>query len=701
MVNPLTRCVQDYALPPYATMRPEDIAPAIRAAIDEYAVDLAAIEDDLTDPSADLTWESVMDRLEIIDDPVDRLWQVVDLMSRVADSSELRAAEAELQAHVSVIQIRRVQSPAIYHAMTILRASPAYEEAYTTEQRRILDTQLLKAKLTGVKLIANDKDRFNDMHLRLATLKTDFANVVLDATKTFSLLVHEAQTLDGVPASARSFYAQNAVAAGYADASAATGPWKLSLERPAYKPIMKHCTNRALREELYRAFASLAGSQPHDNTDTIHEILRLRHDQARLLGFGSFADMSLATKMAPSVAAVQDMLDDLRAKCYPVAESELARLQAYAASHGQSAPLELWDVEFWKERLRQDEYKIDDEVIMQYFPLARVLAGMFELILQLFGIRIEAADGAVDTWHPDVCFFQMRAMDLPETPILGYFYLDAYVRPETKRHGALITRIASRSKILRTTAGPRLPVFSILCNQTPPVGHTPSLMSILEVEQLFHNFGDVLQHTLTASDYSACTSSSTAPTDVMEVVPLFLISMCYDPMTIKLISGHYETGEPLPDAVFDTLIASRKYMAATEMLRQLNMAAVDLALHHTYDPHAKATTAFDVQHGLAKRFCVLPPLANDRFLCSLSHIFSYDYAAGLYSYMWSDVLASDMFAKFQEAKTNDEWEATGRRFRDTILANLRIDEPLAVFESFRGRKPCSEPLLQKFGLKSV
>ncbi|KAF0685949.1 hypothetical protein As57867_022161, partial [Aphanomyces stellatus] len=315
MVNPLTRCLEDYALPPYATMCVEDIVPAVRTAIAEMELDLTSVEDDVA-ASEDLTWESVMDRLEIIDDPLSRLWHIVVHLESVANSAALRAAKATVQTEVIRMESRRAQSTLIFQALERLRGGPAFA-TYSPEQQRLVEMEIQKATLSGVGLIDNAKDRFNDIHVRLKDVRTQFANNVLDAIQAYELLVYDKSQLAGVSDSILASIAQNAVAAGHRDATAATGPWKLSLETPVYLPIMRTCTNRTLRQELYRAHMTKASASPHDNAPVMVEILQLRRERARLLGFESFAELSLADKMAPSVKAVEAMLQDLVETCLP------------------------------------------------------------------------------------------------------------------------------------------------------------------------------------------------------------------------------------------------------------------------------------------------------------------------------------------------------------------------------------------------
>ncbi|ETV95088.1 hypothetical protein H310_11371 [Aphanomyces invadans] len=346
MVNPLTRCVEDYSLPPFAQMREADIVPALRTAMAELALDLNAIEDDLSDPDADLTWESVMDRLEIIDDPLNRLWRIVIHLSYVANSPELRAAQVEVQAEVVTIQSRRAQSVEVFQAMNKLRASPQYD-TYTVEQQRILERAILAATLSGVALNECDRRRCNQISIRLKELANTFSDNILDGTKAFSHMAYKRSDVEGLPDSILALLAQNAVKAGHPGATAANGPWRLSLELSAYSPVIECCSNRRTRQLMFDAHTHKAAVPPHDNTPIMEEMLRLRHELAQLLGYNSYAEVSLLDKTAPSVSAVEALIFDLRDKCLAISKVEMAEVADFALKHGQEEPLEAFDIAYW------------------------------------------------------------------------------------------------------------------------------------------------------------------------------------------------------------------------------------------------------------------------------------------------------------------------------------------------------------------
>jgi oligopeptidase A len=485
--------------------------------------------------------------------------------------------------------------------------------------------------------------------------------------------------------------AQAARQAGDEAATANAGPWRITLDAPSYVPFMQHSRRRDLRERLYRAFVTRASSGEHDNTPLLDRILRLRREQASLLGFESFAEMSLYTKMAPDVAAVERLLGELREASWDAAGRDLDDLRALARESGapEADDFKNWDAAFWAERLRERRYAYSDEALRPYFPLPRVLEGLFALAGRLFGVRVRAADGEAPVWHPDVRFF---CVEDPSGSPVAAFYLDPYSRPAEKRGGAWMDEVVGR--------GPgRLPIAHLVCNQIPPVGDRPSCMTFDEVHTLFHEFGHGLQHMLTTVERPLAAGIRNVEWDAVELPSQFMENWCYHRETLLGLSRHVDTGEPLPDEMFEKLRAARTFRAGSDMLRQLYFAFLDLELHQRWRPDG-GESVFDVQHRVAARTTVLPPLPEDRFLCSFSHIFSGGYAAGYYSYKWAEVLSADAFSAFEEAGLEDPRAVaeTGLRFRDTILALGGSRHPMDVFKAFRGREPSTVALLRQAGL---
>jgi len=423
----------------------------------------------------------------------------------------------------------------------------------------------------------------------------------------------------------------------------------------------------------------------------MEQILRLRREMAGLLGYASYAEVSLASKMAPGVDAVERLLEELRAASWEAALRDLDDLRALAREAGapEADDLRNWDVAFWAERLRERRYAYSDEQLRPYFPLPRVLDGLFALAERLFGVRVRAADGEAPVWHPDVRFFRIAD---PDGAPRAAFYLDPYSRPAEKRGGAWMDECVGR-------APGRLPIAYLICNQVPPVGDKPSCMTYDELHTLFHEFGHGLQHMLTTVERPLAAGIRNVEWDAVELPSQFMENWCYHRDTLLGLSRHVETGERLPEELFQKLRAARTFRAGSDMLRQLYFAFMDLELHHRWTPES-GESPFDVQRRIAARTTVIPPLPEDRFLCGFSHIFAGGYAAGYYSYKWAEVLSADAFGAFEDAGLDDPAAvaATGRRFRDTVLALGGSRHPMEVFRAFRGREPSTQALLRQAGL---
>jgi oligopeptidase A len=680
--NPL---LEHGGLPRFDRIAPEHVVPGMRALLAELEREFAAIEQ-----NAAPSWEAVVEPLEHLNDRLSFAWGTVGHLMGVRNSDALRHAYETVQPEVVTFSLRIGQSRPVYRALKELRDGPGWQ-ALDAAQQRIVKSLVRDAELAGVGLEGEQQQRFNAIQAELAECSTRFSNHVLDATKAFALTLTSKDEVEGLPPSALELAAQAARAAGDESATAADGPWRITLDAPSYVPFQQHSRRRDLRERLYRAFVTRASDGELDNTPLIAQILRLRREEASLLGFGSYADLSLASKMAPSVAAVETMLEELRVAAFPAAERDLDELRALAKSSAapEADDLKPWDVAFWAERLREQRFSYTDEELRPYFPLPRVLDGLFALVRRLFGLTVRAADGETPTWHPDVRFF--RIFDENDDEIAAFF-LDPYSRPAEKRGGAWMDECVGR-------APGRRPVAYLICNQVPPVEGKPSLMTFGEVNTLFHEFGHGLQHMLTKVERPFAAGIRNVEWDAVELPSQFMENWCYHRETLLGLTGHYETGEPLPEATFEKIAAARTFRAGSDMLRQLYFALTDLALHSTYDPDG-AESAFDVQQRIAKKTTTIPPLPEDRFLCSFTHIFGGGYAAGYYSYKWAEVLSADAFGAFEEAGLDDP-EAiarTGRRFRDTVLALGGSRHPMEVFEAFRGRAPTTEALLRHSGL---
>ena len=676
------------ALPRFDAIAPEHIEPAIRGLLAELETELADVES-----TADPGWDGTVAAIERLQDKLSFSWGAASHLMGVANSDELRAAYQACQPDVVAFSMRVGQSQPLFAALKSLRSGSEWSQLDAAQQR-IVETLILDAELAGVGLAGDARERFNEIQRELAELATKFGNNVLDATKEYALVLRDADDIAGLPSSLVELLAQSARGAGEAEASGESGPWRITLDYPSFGPFLEHSQRRDLRQQVYRAFITRASSGELDNSPVLEKLLALRREEAGLLGFESYAEVSLSRKMAPDVAAAEKLLTDLLEASHGAAHREFAELAEFARSQaGAGAPeLAHWDVAYWAERMREERYAYSEEELRPYFPLPRVLSGLFGLAKRLFDVEIEAADGEAAVWHEDVRFFRVRGSD--GEPIAA-FYLDPYSRPAQKRGGAWMDECVGRTRVFGEL---RLPVAHLVCNGTPPVGDKPSLMTFGEVETLFHEFGHGLQHMLTRVDYGLASGIRNVEWDAVELPSQFMENWLYQRETIRATSAHIETGEPLPQALLDKICAARTYRAGSQMLRQLHFGFVDLELHHRYQ--GGETSAFDVQRLIAETTTVLPPLAEDRFLCSFTHIFGGGYAAGYYSYKWAEVLSADAFAAFEEAGIDDPraLASTGRRYRDTVLALGGSRAPMEVFVAFRGREPSPEPLLRNAGL---
>ncbi|OKH22364.1 peptidase M3 [Hydrococcus rivularis NIES-593] len=671
-------------LPPFDKIQPEHIVPAMTQLLAELETELANLEANVTP-----TWSGLVEPLTKIEERLTWSWGIVGHLMGVKNSPELRQAYETVQPQVVQFINKLSQSKPLYEAFKALRDGQEWN-ALESAQKRIVESAIRDAELSGVGLEAEKQERFNQIQLELAELATKFSNNVLDATKAFKLKLTDKQDVDGLPASLLSLAAQTARAEGEENATPEEGPWVITLDYPSYLPFMKYSTNRELREKLYKAFISRASSGELDNNPLIDIILQLRQEKAALLGYNSYAEVSLARKMAPGVEAVENLLEELRGASYDAAVKELEELKAFA----QTDDLTPWDIAFWSERQREAKFDFNAEELRPYFPLPQVLEGLFSLVKRIFAVTIIPADGQAPVWQEDVRYFQINN---EAGEAIAYFYLDPYSRPAEKRGGAWMDDCIGRAKMVDGSI--RLPVAYLICNQTPPVDGQPSLMTFDEVTTLFHEFGHGLQHMLTKVDYSGAAGINNVEWDAVELPSQFMENWCYDRATLFSMARHYETGEPLPEHYYQKLLAAKNYMSGFAMLRQLHFSLLDLELHHRYQPGGEETP-YQVRDRIAKITTVIPPLPEDAFLCSFGHIFAGGYAAGYYSYKWAEVLSADAFAAFEEAglENEDAVTTTGKRFRDTVLGLGGSFHPMEVFKAFRGREPKTEPLLRHSGL---
>ena len=694
--------LRGHGLPRFEAIDASQVEAHIPSLINDLGEQLSNIESTLQQRLADntpLSWDEVMTPLHLLGERLRWSWGVVSHLNGVCNSPELREAHAAQQPDVVRFGNRAGQSQVIHQALESLQQNPSHPLDST--QIRILDAELLSMRHRGVGLSGAVQESFNEASEKLASLSTRFSNHVLDATQGWTLLVDDADQLKGMPERALQALAAAAKEAGDQqqdgqDPSAEGGPWRLGLDMPRYLPVLTHADNRSLRETVYRAQVSRASSGELDNTPLIEEILDLRTHQAARLGYQNWAERSLASKMADNVGAVEKLLEELRVAALPVAEQEIDELRTCARRHGatEADDFSPWDVSYWAEKLRQERFNLNQEALRPWFPLPQVLDGLFHLCERLFSIKIEAADGEAPIWHQDVRFFRVNDQDGHP---LAAFYLDPFSRPASKRGGAWMDECLNRS---RNSEGELThPVAYLICNQTPPSGDIPSLMSFEEVETLFHEFGHGLQHMLTTVEHPQAAGINNVEWDAVELPSQFMENWCLDRQTLMGMARHWQTGEPLPEEDYNKLRNSRTFMQGCGTLRQVHFALTDLRLHSTWTPElGQSPDAF--RRKIADNTTVLAPIPEDRFLCAFGHIFSGGYSAGYYSYKWAEVLSADAFAAFEEVGLDQEEnvQATGQRFRNTVLSLGGSQRPADVYKSFRGRTASTDALIRHSGL---
>jgi len=679
MTNPL---LTPFSLPPFSAIRPEDIVPAVQSALADCR---AAVERVVAQPGP-FTWDNLCQPLAESDDRLSRIWSPIGHLNSVKNSPELRTAYEQALPLLSEYGTWVGQHEGLYQAYRSLKEGAAFE-ALSVPQRKAVDNALRDFELSGIGLSADKQQRYGEIVARLSELGSTYSNNVLDATMGWSKLITDEAELSGLPESAL------AQAQAMAQAKEQDG-WLLTLDMPSYLPVLTYADNRALREEMYRAFATRASDQgPNagkwDNSEVMAETLALRHELAQLLGFDTYADKSLATKMAESPEQVIGFLSDLAKRARPQAEQELAQLRAFAKQHYGVDELKAWDITYYGEKQKQHLFSISDEQLRPYFPEQRVVEGLFEVVKRIYGITAKERKD-VETWHPDVRFFDLFDAN---GELRGSFYLDLYAR-ENKRGGAWMDDCVGS---LRKADGTlQKPVAYLTCNFNRPLGDQPALFTHNEVTTLFHEFGHGLHHMLTQIDTAGVSGINGVPWDAVELPSQFMENWCWEPEALAFISGHYQSGEPLPKAMLDKLLAAKNYQAALFILRQLEFGLFDFRMHFEYSPE-KGAQILPTLAEVKKMVAVVPSPSWGRFPHAFSHIFAGGYAAGYYSYLWAEVLSADAYSRFEEEGIfNAE---TGKSFLDNILSRGGSEEPMALFKRFRGREPQLDAMLRHYGIK--
>ena len=661
-------------LPPFNHIAASEIEPAIRQLLDESRAQLQQI---LAQPLA--TWDNTIAPLEQIQHRISRTWSPVGHLNGVMNSDELRVAYNACLTLLSAWHTELGQNERLFKAYEHVRQSAA--GSLNEAQLKLLDNALRDFRLSGVALSAEKKVRYKEIMEQLTKVQAKFDENVLDATNAWSRHVSNEIELQGLPAPII------ARARAAAEAKEQAG-WLFTLDAPNYMAVLSHGVNEQLRREFYQAWVTRASDQGSnsqwDNTDLIEQIMRLRHELAQLVGFDNYASYSLATKMASSVLEVNDFLKHLASHSRQAAQRELDELKAFAGRE-----LNSWDVGYYSERMKQQRFDLSEEALRPYFPAPQVLLGLFAVATRLYGVRIvERLD--VEKYHADVQFFDILNADGTRR---GSFYVDLYARPK-KRGGAWMDDCVGRMQIGGTSY---LPVAYLVCNFMPPAadGSKPALLTHSEVVTMFHEFGHGLHHMLTRVDYPGVSGINGVPWDAVELPSQFMENFAWRPEVLPLISKHVESGEPLPAAELERLLASRTFQSGLQTVRQLEFALLDLRVHAEYD-QARGARVLEILDEVRAQVAVIRPPAFNRFPHSFSHIFSGGYAAGYYSYKWAEVLAADAFSAFEEQGIFDE--NTAGRFASAILEKGGSRDAMEAFIEFRGRKPEIEPLLRQLGL---
>ena len=673
--NPL---LSHAALPAFSDIKPEQVTPALDQVLQ---TNRQWLEQTLANNTG-FTWNNLVTPLNEAGNRLERMWSPVSHMNAVVNTDELRKAYNANLPKLSDYHTEIGQNEVLYNAIKSIRET---EQGLNAAQLKDLDDSLLSFKLSGIGLPAEQKARFKDLSQQLSQLNSKFSDNVLDATNAWSKHITDVQDLEGLPESALEMAAQTAQQRGL-------DGWVITLQFPSYIAVMTYANNRQLREELYQAYttrASELGTNPEwDNTQVMQDILQLRREEAQLLGYATYADLSLATKMAENPQAVLTFLEDLAQRSKPFAEQEFAEIQAFAREHYDLEQVKVWDVPYISEKIKQARFDFSEEDLKLYFPADRVIEGLFSLVQQLFGIHIQQVTEGVDLWHSDVRFYHVYDK---QGQLQAKFYLDLYTR-QHKRGGAWMSDFCGR---FQRAEGLQIPVAFMTCNSAAPVGDKPALFTHDEVVTLFHEFGHGLHHMLTQVDYPDIAGINGVEWDAVELPSQFMENWCWERSVLNRISGHWQTGEPIPDDLYDKMQAARHFQTAMATVRQLEFAIFDMRLHMDAQA-AEAGRAQALLNEVRQQVAVVPYPAFNRMANTFTHVFAGGYAAGYYSYKWAEVLSADAFARFEEEGLFDA--GVGEAFLQEVLQVGGSRPAMESFVAFRGRKPQVDALLRHSGL---
>jgi len=694
--NPL---LEDGVLPPLAKVKAEDAKPAVESRVAGGVLKLKALEASLKTKLAagkePLAYDVFVPQIQELYDYVSHPWDIIQHLKAVKDSAELRAITAELQPKVTAFWQSVSQSKHIYEAFLRLKTSKKTFDALPEARQRIVQGELSSRQLGGVGLSGADAKEFNVVQTRLGKLSQTFSNHAMDAKKAFSITVTDKESVRGIPERALVSAAATAKLRGHKEATAEKGPWMITMDPTVVGPVMGFAESSDLREKIYHAFITMASSGKTDNADTIKEILKLRQEEAKLLGYPNYAELSFASKMATN-KEVHKLLNDLQAKAKPSALTDDSDLLAFSKKVGHKGELKHWDRGFYVNKMQKAEYSIDSEELRNYFPFPAVVKGLFALSERLFGVTAEKVTDAQDSmWHKDVTLYRI----IKDKATIGYVFVDPYSRPAEKRAGAWLQPMVSRS---RTKDGVRLPVGSVQANFPAPSGDKPALLSLGECDTFFHEFGHALQHVLTKQDEAAISGINGIEWDAVEIASQFMeFWIHFDRKTLFSFAKHWKTGVALPEVTYQRLLKVHNFRAATVLTSQIYMSKVDLVVHEKF---ADGEDPNSIEKSIAKEVLAVQPLPEARPLNTFSHIFAGGYAAGYYSYKWSEVLSADAFATFEAGgalKDDVRARAIGRRFAATLLGLGGGRAPSLVFKDFVGRAPSTKALLRYQGLSTA
>ncbi|MDD5329397.1 MAG: M3 family metallopeptidase [Sulfuricella sp.] len=666
-------------LPRFPEITPEHVTPAVDVLLTENR----ALVDRLAVESAAPDWEGFVQPLEDANERLSRAWGQVSHLNAVMNSPELREVYNANLPKITAYYADLSQNLALFDKFKALRAAPAFD-ALSAPRKKIVENELRDFRLGGAELPDEQKARFKAIQEELSALSARFEENLLDATNDFALMIENEADLAGVPADAM----QAASEAAQKDGKPG---WKFTLHAPSYMPLMQYADNRALREQIYRAYVTRAsefGKPDWDNTALIAQILKLRREAARLLGFDNYAEDSLATKMAQSPRQVLDFLEDLAGRAKPYAERDFRELAEFARDELDLAELATWDVAYASEKLRLQRYAFSDNEVKQYFPESQVLPGMFKVVETLYGLSIAPTPAPV--WHEDVRFFTLS--DRNGAPV-GQFYLDLYAR-DHKRGGAWMDDAITRR---RKDGAIQVPVAYLNCNFSAPVGGKPALFTHDEVITAFHEFGHGLHHLLTRIEDLGVSGISGVEWDAVELPSQFMENFCWEWDVVRHMAKHVDSGEVLPRALFDKMVAAKNFQSGMHTVRQIEFALFDMHLHTDFDPDG--STALQLLDEIRRRVAVVIPPAYNRFPNNFSHIFAGGYGAGYYSYKWAEVLSADAYSLFEENGVLSE--EVGHRFWSEILGMGGSRSALESFTAFRGREPNMEALLRHSGMTGI